>query len=89
MIEKNATRVIPWQEIVSVTETHLYEPVARGAVKYVLPKVMSQNFTLEIKDRESFRFDGNAIRGHVLLAQMIKKQTGKLSIPWEIVEEHA
>ena len=31
----------------------------------------------------------NTFRGHVLLAHMIKKETDKLNIPWEIVEEHA
>jgi hypothetical protein len=87
--EKNRTQVIAWPDIVSVQETHLYEPVARGAVKHVLPKVMSQNFTLNIKDREPFRFDVNAIRGHVLLAHMIKKETDKRNIPWQIVEERA
>ena len=39
------------------------------------------NYTLEIKDRDSFHFEANAIRGSVLLAHMIKKETDKLNIP--------
>jgi hypothetical protein len=87
--EKNGTRVIVWPDIVSVQETQLYERVAKGVVGHALPKVMSQNFTLNIKDREPFRFDANAIRGHLVLALLIKKETDKRNIPWEIVEERA
>ena len=90
MTEKNGTRVIVWPDIVSVQETQLYERVAKGVVgTCTLPKVMSQNFTLNIKDREPFRFDDNAIRGHLVLALLIKKETDKRNIPWEIVEERA
>ncbi len=83
---KGETQVIAWPDIMSIQETHLYESVARGVVKYALPKVMSQTFLLKIKDREPFAFDANTIRGHVLLAHMIKKETDQRDIPWEIVE---
>jgi hypothetical protein len=88
LIRKGETQVIAWSDIVSVEETHLYEPVASGLAKYALPKVMSESFTLKLKDREPFTFDVNTIRGHLLLAQMIKRETDKRSIPWEIVERH-
>ena len=57
--------------------------------KYALPKVMSKNYRLEMNGHEPFHFDGNAIKGHVILAEMIKKETDRRDIPWEIVEEHA
>jgi len=85
---KDETQVIAWTDIVSVEETHLYEPVARGVAKYALPKVKSEIFRLEVKDREPFVFDVNTLRGHVLLAHMIKRETDKLNTPWEIVQKH-
>ena len=57
--------------------------------KYALPKIMSKNYRLEMNGHEPFHFDGNAIKGHVILAEMIKKKTDRRDIPWEIVEEHA
>ena len=88
--KKNETQVIAWPDIVSIEETHHHEPmVTRGALKHALPKVMSESFMLKIKDRDPFVFDVNTIRGHVMLAQMIKKETDKRNIPWEIVERQA
>jgi hypothetical protein len=86
---KDGTRVIAWPDIVSVQETHLYERAARGVAGYALPKILSKNFLLVIKDQEPFHFSETSIRGHVILAGMIKKQTDQRNIPWEIVEEHA
>jgi hypothetical protein len=87
--QKDGTHVIAWPDIVSVQETHLYERAARGVAGYALPKILSKNFQLIIKEREPFCFDANSIREHVILAGMIKKETDQRNIPWEIVEEHA
>ncbi len=88
--QKNGTQIMAWPDIVSVQETHLYEPMARrGVAKYALPEVMSEIFLLRIKDRDPFLFNVHTIRGHVMLAHMIKKETDKLNIPWEIEEKHA
>lgn len=83
--------VIAWEDIVSVRETRLYErpPVLKGVARYALPKVMSQSYLIEMDGREPFHFDGDAIKGHVILAEMIKEETDRRGIPWEIVEEHA
>jgi len=85
--QKGKTQVIAWSDIVSVEETHLYERVvSSGLARYASPKVMSQNFLIKMRDSEAFGFDVNIIRGHLLLAQMVKKETDKRNIPWEIVE---
>ena len=88
---RDETDVIAWADIVSVRETRLYErpPLLKGVAQYALPKVMSKNYRLEMNGQEPFHFDGNAIKGHVILAEMIKKETDRRDIPWEIVEEHA
>ena len=52
---RDGTQVIAWPDIVSVQETHLYEPMAsRGVAKYALPEVKSEIFLLKIKEREPF-----------------------------------
>jgi hypothetical protein len=50
---------------------------------------MSKIDSLQLMGHEPFRFDGNAIRGHVILAEMIKKGMARRHIPWEIVQERA
>lgn len=91
VIEKRTTRIIAWEEIESVQETHLYErpPILKGVAKYALPKLMSKIFMVKIKGHEPFGFDANTIQGHAQLAQMIKEETDGRKIAWEIVEEHA
>jgi hypothetical protein len=88
---RDQSDVMAWADIVSVRETRLYErpPLLKGVAKYALPKVMSKNYRLEMNGHEPFHFDGNAIKGHVILAEMIKKETDRRDIPWDIVEEHA
>jgi hypothetical protein len=89
--DKNTTLIVVWEDILSIQETHLYErpPVLKGVAKYMLPKMMSKSFIVNIKDREPFAFDGNTIKGHSKLAQMIKEETDRRNIPWQTVEEHA
>lgn len=88
--QKARTRTIAWPEISAVEEIHLYEPmVSRGVGKHVLPRVMSQSYVIKIKDQEPFSFDVNTIRGHVMLAQMIKKETDRRNIVWELTESRA
>ncbi len=86
---KDQTRVIAWPDIVSVQETHLYERVARGVVGRALPRALSKTYTLNVSEGEPFHFDANSLREHVILAGMIKKETDRRGIPWEIVEEYA
>lgn len=88
---KDETRVIAWPDIVSVLETHLYErpPILKGVAKYALAKVLSKFFALATKEGEPFRFDGNTIKGHVILADIIKKETDRRGVPWEVVEEYS
>jgi hypothetical protein len=89
--QQKATQVFAWDGILSVQETHLYErpPILKGVAKYALPKMMSKSFLIVMKDRASFGFDGNTTKGHTKLAQMIKEETDRRNIPWEIVEVHA
>jgi hypothetical protein len=89
--EPETTQVVAWEEISSVQETHLYErpPLLKGVAKYALPKMKSKSFIVKIKEGEPFAFDGNTIKGHGKLAQMIKEETDRRTVPWEIVEEHA
>jgi hypothetical protein len=79
-----------WNQIAQVTETHVYErpPVLKGAAQFLLPKVKSKRYLVTRKDEKQFPFDGNAIRGHEMLAGLIKKQTDPVGVPWAIVEEH-
>jgi hypothetical protein len=89
--ERDVTRVFAWQDILSVQETHLYErpPILKGVAKYALPKMLSKSFLVVANGRQGFGFDGNTIKGHTKLAQLIKAETDRLNIPWEVVEEHA
>jgi hypothetical protein len=50
---------------------------------------MSKIDSLNLMVHERFRFDGNAIREHVILAEMINKGMERRHIPWEIVQEQA
>ena len=90
VIDKGTARVFAWDDIVSVQETHLYErpPILKGVAKYALPKTMSKSFIVKMKQDEPFAFDGNSIKGHSKLAQMIKEETEPRNILWEIVDEH-
>lgn len=91
VIEKKTSRIISWEEIESVRETHLYErlPLLKGPASHALPKLMNKIFMIRIKEHEPFGFDANTIKGHSQLAQMVKEETDRRNIPWEIVEEHA
>ena len=90
VIDRKSTQIVAWEEIDSVQETHLYQrpPVLKGVAKYALPKLMSKSFLVRITGREPFGFDGDTIKGHSKLAQMIKEETDRRNISWEIVEEH-
>jgi hypothetical protein len=90
VIDKRTARVVGWEDIQSVQETHLYErpPLLKGVAKYALPKMMSKSYIVKLKQGEPFAFDGNTIKGHSKLAQLIKEETERRNIPWEIVEEH-
>jgi len=87
--DKKSVRIIGWDDIVSVQETHLYErpPLLKGVAKYALPKMKSKSFVVKVKQGDAIAFDGNTIKGHSRLAEMIKEETEQRSIPWEIVEE--
>jgi hypothetical protein len=87
LVEKKAVRVIAWEDVVSVREIHLYErpPLLKGVAKYALPKTMSKSFVVTIDGGDPFEFDGN-MRGHTKLAKMIKEDTDRRGIPWEIEE---
>jgi hypothetical protein len=89
--ERNATRVYGWADIRSVEETHLYErpPILKGVAKYALPKMMSKSYLVALNGSQAFGFDGNTIKGHTKLAQLIKAETDRLNVPWEVVEQHA
>lgn len=88
--ERDTTQVFPWQDILLVRETHLYErpPILKGAAKYALPKTMSKSFVVKRKDGQDFAFNGTTIKGHTKLAAIIKEETDARQVPWEIVEEH-
>jgi hypothetical protein len=90
VVDKKTARVFGWDDIQSVKETHLYErpPVLKGVAKYALPKFMSKSFMVTIKEGDPFAFDVNTIKGHIKLAQMIKEETDRRNVPWEIVEDH-
>jgi hypothetical protein len=90
VIDKQTVRVFGWEDIISVQETHLHErpPLLKGVAKYALPEMTSKSFFVKIKEGEPFAFDGNTIKGHSKLAKMIKEETERRNIPWEIVEEH-
>jgi hypothetical protein len=89
--EKKTTQVFAWPEIASVQETHLYErpPVIKGAAKYLIPKIKSQSYIVKRRDQFEFGFNGNTIKGHLALAEMIKLETNARNVPWNVVEEHA
>lgn len=87
--DKKAARVVGWDDIVSVQETHLYErpPLLKGVAKYALPKMMSKSFMVRVKEGDQVVFDGNTIKGHSKCAELIREETERRNIPWEIVEE--
>jgi len=89
-LDKKITRVIGWDDIASVEETHLYQrpPLLKGVAKYALPKLMSKSFIVTLREGEPFAFDGDTIKGPSRLARMIKEETDSRNIPWEIKEEH-
>lgn len=90
VFQKNVTRVIGWSDIVSIQETHIFErpPLLKGPAKMILPKMMSKSFSVTTTEGEPIVFDGNTIKGHTDLAQMIKEETDPREIPWQIVEQH-
>ncbi|MBI1344666.1 hypothetical protein GC163_00105 [bacterium] len=90
LVEGTNSRSIPWHNVTSVVETHLYErpPVLKGPAKLLLPKLMSKSYKLEVSDGEPFEFDGNSVQGHTTLAVLIQQKTRPLNVPWDIVEEH-
>lgn len=88
---RTGIQVFLWDEIASVTETHLYErpPVLKGPAKLLLPEVKSRSYLVRRKDAEQFAISGTTIRGHEALAGVIKAGIGGRDVSWEIVEEHA
>ncbi|MCE9554276.1 MAG: hypothetical protein K8T91_12995 [Planctomycetes bacterium] len=88
--ERNANDVFHWDEITFVEETRLYErpPLLKGIAKYALPKLMSRSFVIIRRHGDTFGFSGTTIKRHVELADLIKEETNKRSIPWEVEEVH-
>jgi hypothetical protein len=90
VIYQTAARDVRWEDILSVQEIHLYQrpPVLKGVAKYALPKMRSKSFVVKMQQGEPFAFDGDTIKGHSRLAAMIKEETDRRNIPWEVVEKH-
>ncbi len=90
VIDRASVRVIGWDEVAAVQETHLYErpPILKGVAKYALPKTMSKSYVLKVTSGKPFAFDGNNVKGHNKLAAMIREETDRRNVPWEVVEEH-
>ena len=88
--DKKSNRIIGWADIVSVREIHLYErpPILKGVAKYLLPKIKSKSFVVTVSQGEPFVFDGNNVKWHLSLAEMIKEEAERRGIPWKVVEEH-
>lgn len=87
--ERKAERFVAWGDIVSIEETHLHErpPILKGVAKYALPKLTSRSYVLNLREGEPFGFDGNTVKGHNNLAEMIRAETDPRNIPWEIKDE--
>jgi hypothetical protein len=60
----------------------------KGVAKYALPKMLSKHFSVTMKGGQQFNFDGNWINDHCEFAAMMKKETDKRNVRWEIVEDH-
>ena len=69
----------------------MYErpPVLKGPAQLLLPKVLSKSYVVTRKDEKEFQFDGNSIRGHDKLAEMIGAETVDRGVAWTIVEHRA
>lgn len=79
-----------WNQIASVTETHIYErpPLLKGPAKLLLPKTQSKSYSVKRNDDEEFGFTATSLKGHEEFAEMIKTQIDGQGIPWEITEVH-
>ena len=80
-----------WDQIGGLKEIHVYErpPVLKGPAQLLLPKVLSKSYVVTRKDEKEFQFDGNSIRGHDKLAEMIGAETVDRGVAWTIVEHRA
>jgi hypothetical protein len=89
LVEKRATRKIGWREIISVRETHKYRRTRNGSyIETVNGGYMKDiSYLVTIKNGAPFKFGANEIKGHTKLASMIKAETDRRNIPWEIVED--
>lgn len=77
--EREGTHAILWDDIEIIEEHHDFE-----RRKYGLPPRLSQKFNVISRGEEPFFFEENAIKGHLQLAEMIKAETHRRSIPWNI-----
>jgi hypothetical protein len=91
VIDSKSLRGIGWEEIVSVQETFVFArpEVLHFPAYYLIPKLESKRFKLQVKRGDPIEYDSNSIGSPNTLARMIKEETDRRGIPWMIVEEHA
>jgi hypothetical protein len=80
--EREGSSTILWGDIETIEEQQIFVPR-----KYGLPPQMSQKFVVNPRGGGPFSFEENAIKGHILLAGMIKAETKARSVPWIVTEE--
>lgn len=89
VVDRKATHVYAWDDIVRVEEVHCYQRSAytKALPKNITPAMMSKVFNIHVKEGEGFTFGANKIRSHIWLAQMVKRESDRRDVPWTIVEE--
>jgi hypothetical protein len=84
------TMTFPWDQIASVRETILHErvPLAKGIVKYAMPRVTSRSFLVCRRDGEEFAFSRNTLGKSDKLGETLREEARQRNIPWEVDERY-
>jgi hypothetical protein len=60
----------------------------KGPAKFLLPKVAKSTYTVTTRGGKEYDFDENTIRGLRRFGAMIREQSARCGVKWEMTELH-
>lgn len=88
---RQSTEGVLWASVSRIRETTSYErpPLLKGPAKLLLPEIANASYTIVAISGKEYVFDGNSVKAIKQFGEVLREQAKRLSLPWEMVEEHS
>lgn len=88
---RQSTDTVRWSDVKLIQEQIVYEraPILKGPAQLLVPKKASTSFKIVTASGNAYQFDGNSVRKIRAFGTRLRDTAIRLSLPYEIVEEHA